>query len=489
MTRGVAFRIQIFLFGAGVVSGLSYAPASSGQKVAVIVSSRAGDRLAKKQELTLQKAGTSEGATFRINDSVKFQKIDGFGASFLEAGLLTINSLDPKEQEVVLASLFDPEKGSGFSAMKTVIGSTDFQSAGPFYTYDDSPGDLAMKNFSIARDLESNGLITYIKRARRFGNFMLQAPMDYPPDWMLFDVNKNQDVNPKYFDALAHYYLRYVQEYQKRGINIDYLSLFNEPGIYTKIPYEKIRDLLKNYVGPLFEREKVQTRLQISEAPTRIDAYEHYPIILDDAAARRYVGGLAYHGYGYRDFDKIADIHEKYPDLSLWMTEVCWAYYAGAPRGIMLPRYDWEDGDYWGSMIFSDLEASASAWIYWNMVLDENGGPWAISVPHGDPDANVQHPVVAVNRKNKTITYTALYYYLSHFSKFVRPGAVRIQTAGKQDGVRAMAFKCLDRKIVVEILNSRYEDISTSLLWRDRRVQMQLPARSITTAIWTPALK
>jgi len=62
--------------------------------------------------------------------------------------------------------------------------------------------DVEMKHFSIARDLGPNGLITFIKRARRYGSFVLQAPMDYPPDWMLFDVDTNQNVNPKYYDAL-----------------------------------------------------------------------------------------------------------------------------------------------------------------------------------------------------------------------------------------------------------------------------------------------
>ena len=59
--------------------------------------------------------------------------------------------------------------------------------------------------------------------------------MDYPPDWMLFDMHKNQDVDPKFFPALARYYVRYLEEYQKQGIFIDYLSLFNEPDVYTKI--------------------------------------------------------------------------------------------------------------------------------------------------------------------------------------------------------------------------------------------------------------
>ena len=111
----------------------------------------------------------------------------------------------------------------------------------------------------------------------------------------------------KYFDALALYYLRYLQEYEKNGVIIDYLSLFNEPDIYTKIPYTKIRDLLKNHVGPLLGKEGVKTRLQLSEAPDRADAYKNYPILLDDPAARKYVANMPYHGYDFKQFSKMAD--------------------------------------------------------------------------------------------------------------------------------------------------------------------------------------
>jgi len=170
---------------------------------------------------------------------VRDQTIIGFGASFLESGAICLNSLDGPRQEQVLRALFDLEKGAGFTAMKADIAGSDEMSAGPFYSDDDHPGDVEMKLFSIRRDIEPNGLIPFITRAHKYGHFTIQSTMDYPPDWMLFDVNKNQDVNPKYFDALSLFYLRYLQEYQKKGIFIDYISLYNEPLIYTKIPKDE----------------------------------------------------------------------------------------------------------------------------------------------------------------------------------------------------------------------------------------------------------
>jgi glucosylceramidase len=477
----LAFLIGVAtLLGAFVLLAGSTARA---QNVKVYVSSKAGDRLTAKPELHFEQRA-NVGAGFEIDDKVAFQKMDGFGASLLEAGLMVINGLAPEEQEAVFRALFDSKDGAGFSAMKTVLASTDFMTAGPFYTYDPVSGDVEMNHFSIARDLGPNGLITFIKRARKYGNFVLQAPMDYPPDWMLFDVDTNQDVNPKYYDALTRYYLRYLKEYEKNGITIDYLSLFNEPGVYTKIPYNHIRDLLRDHVGPMLQHSGLRTKIMLSEAPERDEAYRNYPIILDDPAARKYVAVAPYHGYDFKHYADIAKLHEKYPDIPLWMTEVCYAYEAGYPKSMPLPHYEFEDGDFWGTQIFNDLEAHASAWIYWNMVLDEKGGPWSVSYVHGNPDPNVQHPVVIIDHHSKKVTYTGLYYYLAHFSRFVRPGAVRVKTSGSQDGIRAMAFKRADGGMVLELMNSRKDDADTTVSWQGRVLKLKLPSVSISTALW-----
>jgi glucosylceramidase len=308
--------------------------------------------------------------------------------------------------------------------------------------------------------------------------------MDYPPDWMLIDIHQKQDVDPRYFNALALYYLNYLRAYEKNGIFVDYLSLFNEPGIYTKIPYTKIRDLIKNHVGPLFEKEGIKTRIQLCEANTRGNASKNYPTVLEDPAARKYVAAMAYHGYEYADYDKLTLLGQRYPDLPLWMTEVCHAYLTDTPRSVSLPRLDYEDGDFWGEQIFQDVESGAAAWIYWNMILDEKGGPWLISPIHGNPDQNGQHPVVVIDRAGKKVTYTALYYYLAHFSKFVRPGAVLVETVGALKDVRCLTFKQPGGSFVSQFLNRRHEPVQAALVRGESALMLSLPELSITTCLW-----
>jgi len=470
------------------------------QQVTVHRSSMDGDRLTQVGTTEFGASTAGDKADIKIDDSVRHQKMLGFGASFNEAGMICLNALDAAEQEKILSALFSVRQGAGFTAMKTVIGGTDFMSAGPFFTHNDTPGDVEMKHFSIKRDLAPDGLVPYIKRSMKHGSFILQATMDYPPDWMLFDLETNQDVDPKYFGALALYYLRYLEEYKKQGINVDYLALFNEPtDVYTKIPFKKIGDLLKNHVGPLFEKHGVKTRLMAGETVDRGKALLRQPELLDDPEVAKYISSIPYHGYDWRrkeapsranqyranEFIPIIELARRYPDKPLWMSEIC-HYNWGTPWVNPLPRYEFADGDHWGHQLFQDIAAGASAWTYWNMILDETGGPWLVSKVHGDPEINHQQPVVIVNRRTKEVTYTGLYYYLAHFSKFVRPGAVRIAANGRVPEVRSLAFEGPDGKVVVQLMNSAAETTSVQVSWRGKSFDLKLPRYSITTCEWLP---
>lgn len=480
----------VILSGLVFVANITYA-----QKIQVVTTSADGARMARQHDACFKPDTVPlgdpllvlKGDEILINPQWQYQGIDGFGASFLEAGMICLHSLDSGYRRRIFKSLFDTTSGAGFSIMKSPLAGNDFMSAGSWYSYNDSAGDTAMAHFSIARDLQSTGLISYIREARKYGHFLLQAPMDYPPDWMLANATKPpmQELDEKYFPALAKYYFRYVQEYGKQGIHIDYLSLFNEPGIYTKIPYAKMGALLGKYVGPLFREHKIDTKIQFCEANQRLNAWNFFPIVLDNKMAARYIGGLAFHGYDYqRNFDKIADLKQKYPQWPIWMTEICHAYVCGYPRNLPLPNYDYADGDYWGNEIISDLESGVSGWIYWNMILDERGGPWLVSDNHGDPDRNAQQPVVVVNRHDKTIHYTALYYYLSHFSRFVRPGSIRIGSYENIDGLRAIAFLRPDHQYVLQVLNSSSVEQAVRIRWKNRQAAYTFKPNSMNTLTW-----
>ena len=166
------------------------------------------------------------------------------------------------------------------------------------------------------------------------------------------------------------------------------------------------------------------------------------------------------------------------------MTEVCHAYVCGYPKTKPLPNYDYADGDFWGNEIISDLESGVSGWIYWNMVLDEKGGPWLVSEVHGDPEPNAQQPVVVVNRTDKSIHYTALYYYLSHFSRYVRPGSIRIGTYEIMEGIRVIAFLSPENKVILQVLNSTDQNKEIKIRINNKQASLKIQAASMNTLIW-----
>jgi len=131
----------------------------------------------------------------------------------------------------------------------------------------------------------------------------------------------------------------------------------------------------------------------------------------------------------------------------------------------------------------NDMKNWISGWIYWNMILDQNGGPWLVSVPHGDPDPNQQHPVVIINRDTKKVTYTGLYYYLGHFSKFIKPGAYRINATGGSQQLNFAGFQNADGSIVLNIINNG-DETDCKILWKNKTVIQKLKKHSITTLKW-----
>jgi glucosylceramidase len=460
--------------------------------VLVYVSSQEGDRLTRKADLLF---GTADASlpTLAVDEETRYQEIVGFGASFNEAGMICLNALDAATQVRVLEALFDPVKGAGFSVMKSPIAACDFGSGGPWYSYDETPGDTMLSDFTIERDLGPNGLLTFVKRAQTFGSFALQTTMDFPPDWMMYGLEEGEKhVRPEYYDALARYYVKYVQAYRAHGVSIDYLSPFNEPedGWYTDVTYEEIRDMIKGYIGPRFRSAGLLTRIQVSDTADRPEGRDRFPVVLDDPEARQYIDSVPVHGYDWSEYAALTALHDRYPDVPIWMSEVCYALEdenvivpPGGPR--RMPVYEFLDGEYWGKIIVEDMAHWVSAWIYWNLVLDQDGGPWLISEEHGDPDNNRQHPVVIVDRNTGEVTYTGLYYYLAHFSRFVRPGAHRIDAAGSAPGLNSVAFQNVDGSIVLNVVNSG-EPTSVQVGWRGKGLRAGVPGHSIETLQWMP---
>lgn len=438
-----------------------------------VVSSDGGLRLAPQPALNWTAAACPESGALHVMTDDQHQTIGGFGASMTESSAINLNSLPAAKQEALLGDIFGPS-GARFSAMKATMLSNDFAAAAPWSTYDDQTGDTALAKFSIERDLRQNGSLTLIKRAIAAGFVgTIQAYMDWPPDWMLSgppDANATvpkATVDPKMYDVLASYFAKYVEAYKEHGVVIDFLECFNEPtDSYVMMSAEQLALFLGRHIGPKFDALglRPRTRLTYGGQCARATAHQFVTAVMADPDAAKYMDLIAYHGYDCQlaDYDNPAsqcnDTRQNYHLIrelgeaygkEMWMTEICYAYYplggddeygcthADAlpqcdeyPRDPKLapplPRTDFADGATWGHRLVRELQAGVSGWIYWNLALDTRGGPYNLSPQHGDPVENLQHGVVIVDAARGTYLLTGVYYFLAHFARFVRPGAVRL---------------------------------------------------------------
>jgi glucosylceramidase len=457
-------------------------------EITVYSSSQDGDRLTKKAEIKFVSDKESSLPVILVDTITRFQKIDGFGATFNEAGMICLNSLSPEAKGNVLKMLFEPVSGAGYTLMKSPIAACDFASAGPWYTYNDTPGDTSMSHFSIERDLQPDGLISFIKEASKYGRFEIESPADFAPDWMYYSLKKGEKhIKPEYYNSLAKYYSKYIQAYAENGITINYLNLFNEADNpwYSNVTYQVMGELIKNYVVPRLRADGLSTKIQLGETSNRPEGLKKFPDVLNDPEVRKHISSLTVHGYDWDKFSTVTELHNKYPDLPIWMTEVCYVtgtlFPPGGPE--KSPVYEFSDGEFWGNMIMNDMRNSVSGWIYWNMILDQDGGPWLVSTEHGDPDPNQQHPVVIINRNTKEVTYTGLYYYLEHFSKFIRPGAIRINATGGSPQLNFAGFQNADGSIILNVINNG-DATGCKISWMNKMAVQELKSHSITTLKW-----
>jgi glucosylceramidase len=248
------------------------------------------------------------------------------------------------------------------------------------------------------------------------------------------------------------------------------VTIQNEPAatqtwdscIYTA---EEERDFVRDHLGPtLAKRGHGDVKILIWDHNKEILYERAAPTFLDPQAAK-YVWGVGFHWYTGDHFDQLEKVHKAFPQAKLLFTEGC------QEGGLHLT--DWAVGERYGHDIIGDLNHWAVGWIDWNMVLDERGGPNHVN---NLCDA----PIIADTVRNK-LYFENSYYYLGHFSKFIRPGAVRIGCVVNNPDLETTAFRNPDGRIAVVTMNRTDDPIDYRLQIGDEAVESGSPAHSITT--------
>lgn len=413
-----------------------------------------------------------------VNPNKQFQSLVGIGAALTDAAAETFYKLSEDNQEKFLEAYYDKKKGIGYSLARTIIHSCDFSSGS--YTYVEE-GDTALKTFNIDHDRKYRLPFTKKAIAAAGGKLTMYASPWSPPAFMKTNNNMLQGgkLKPEFFQPWANYYVKFIEAYEAEGIPIWGLTIQNEPMavqrwescIYTA---EEERDFLKNYLGPTLEKAGMGNKNIIVWDHNRDLLFQRASIILDDPDAAKYVWGTGFHWYedwkdGIPMFDHVQRVHEAYPDKNPIFTEGCNEGYdidqIDEPR--LAERY--------GRSMINDFNNGTVAWTDWNILLDETGGPNHVG--------NLCFAPVHGNTKTGELMFTNTYYYIGHFSKFIRPGAKRISSVSSSNSLLSTAFINEDGSIAIVTMNQSDKALQYSITIAEKKAEVHLPAHGIQTIL------
>jgi glucosylceramidase len=115
--------------------------------------------------------------------------------------------------------------------------------------------------------------------------------------------------------------------------------------------------------------------------------------------------------------------------------------------------------------------------LFWNLALDENHGP------HLGGCGNCRG-VVTIDSKSGAVTRNDEYYVLAHASRFVRPGARRIESSSGVAGLESVAFKNPDRSRVLIVVNTAAGEQRFAVRSAGKTLVYVLPAGAVATLRW-----
>ena len=381
---------------------------------------------------------TSGTAGLVVDQNTKYQRWDGFGGAFNEAGWDALSVLSSDQVTSAMKLLFDEQAGAKFVYGRVPIGASDY--ALSWYTLDDTAGDYSMSKFSIARDQQK--LIPFINAALQVRpDLRLWASPWIPPSWME-DSSSNMKSDAQTQQAYALYLAKFVQEYGKVGITIGAVHPQNEPG-YARVHWTQslLINFFKTYLGPTFSQQNVAAEIWCGTMSAPADA-NIATAVASDAASLAYVKGF---GLQWNLQSTVATLAPKGPVMQT--EHECGNYNFDTPYWKMSqynpnkPPNDHAYGEESWQLIRDWITAGVNSYNAWNMVLDTVGKSL---------DGWPQDALLVVDRSAKTLTATAAYYAFRHFSAYVVPGATRIGTQGTND---ALAFKNPDGSVIVEVYN------------------------------------
>lgn len=427
-----------------------------------------------------------QGYQLTVNDVTKYQTMDGFGASLTESSAYLIGYyLNANEQQSVLQDLFDPDIGIGLSYLRQPMGASDFRLSN--YSYDDIPGsvpaDYGLTSFSIAR--ETTYIIPLILEAMEISpDIKIMGSPWSPPIWMKTprvwegksgSTNSTLIDNDSVYQSLANYFVKYIQAYAAWGINIDAVTLQNEPLNATPASPGLVMSAanqirLIKLVGPAFAANDITTK--IISYDHNWDNTSFVTAVYNDAVASSYVDGSAWHDY-FGDVSVQSTIHTNFPTKNIYFTE--------SSDGVWNDEGFSEDLIRNGKFVIDVTRNWAKTVIKWNLALDQNNGPKTSG------GCDTCYGFITINSATHAVSHRPQYYAIGQASKFVRPGASRIDsTQSPGANIKNVSFQNPDGSIVCFVVSPDSSPHNLRIAWGTKTFIYTLPAASVSTFVWNP---
>ncbi|WP_151734087.1 glycoside hydrolase family 30 protein [Paenibacillus tengchongensis] len=428
---------------------------------------------------------SSDLSVIMVNPGREYQTMDGFGASVTGSSAFLINKrLSGEQRDALVKDLFTPE-GIRLTFVRHSIGASDFsvdaEGHPASYTYDDSESgeDYGLEQFSVARDEDVTKLLQHIIGVNESVKVM-GTPWT-APRWMKYgeQIYNGWYLNytePRVYTAYAQYLTRYIQAYEALGIPVYAITVQNEPE-FTTPDYpsmsmgaaEQAR-FIGEYLGPEFRENGITSRIVAFDHNWDI-AKSYTDSVLADAQANAYTSGTAYHCYAGSP-EAMSGVHDAYPDKDIYVTECSGGAWSE----------DFSDNLGWlmTKLIIGSPRNWAKTVLMWNLALDPEGGP------ANGGCADCRGVVTVDGQEEEGYSRNVEYYALGHASRFVDPGAVRIESS-QGDGIENVAFRNPDGSIVLIAFNSMSENRTFKVQWGERRFTFTLPSRSAATFKWGPS--
>jgi glucosylceramidase len=405
-----------------------------------------------------------------LDSTMVYQSIDGFGYTITGGSAYLINHMDAAAKNNLLNELFGSENTAlHISFIRLSIGSSDLNPA--VFSYDDIPAgqtDLSLSHFNLAAD--TTDLVPVLKQILNINPALkiLASPWSAPV-WMKDNASSiGGTLQAQYYNVYANYFVKYIQQMQANGIPIYAVTIQNEPQFGGNNPSMVLSsvqeaDFIRNNLGPAFQSAALNTRIIVWDHNCD---NPNYPIdILNDAAARPYVDGSAFHLYN-GNISALSLVHNAYPQKNLYFTE----QWTGATASF--------SGDFqWHlrNVIIGSLKNWSRVALEWNLASDP-----ACSI-HTTGGCTECKGGVTIN--GSTVTRNVGYYIVAHASKFVTPGSRRISSTDIINTTN-VAVLAPDGKKILLLLNDSPIVVSFNVSLNNRYFTATLPANSAGTFVW-----